>query len=86
MLETAREILLSEHLRDKFGANQVLSMEIGETMMKKLCLSLILVSFLSVVAQAQEARIYVVKDGQPVATIVKPKDAPQWTSQAGRGG
>lgn len=50
--------------------------------MKKLCLSLILVSFLSVVAQAQEARIYVVKDGQPVATIVKPKDAPQWTNQA----
>jgi hypothetical protein len=51
-------------------------------MLKKLSLSLILVSFLSVVAQAQEARIYVARDGQPVATIVQPKDAPKWTSQA----
>jgi hypothetical protein len=36
----------------------------------------------SLAAQADDGRLYLVKDGRPVSTIVKPDDAPPWTNQA----
>ena len=53
-------------------------------MLKKLMVGLVVVSILSLVAHAQEARLGLVKDGQAMATVVIPEEANYWTTMASK--
>ena len=51
-------------------------------MPKQSLLGLILVSAISLVAQAQDGRLHLIEDGQPAATIVVPENPGRWTQEA----
>ena len=51
-------------------------------MLKKLWLSLVMVSALSLVAQAQDGHLHLIEAGQPAASVVIPQNADKWTQQA----
>ena len=53
-------------------------------MLKKLWLSLVMVSALSLVAQAQDGRLHLIEDGRAAATIVIPANPGKWTHEAAR--
>ena len=53
-----------------------------ETMLKKFWVSLVMVSALSLVLQAQDGRLHLIEDGRPAATIVIPANPGIWTREA----